>query len=145
MNKKAVFFYGLFMDPDLLRDSGFDPSEPKVADLRGYKLIIGQRATLVKSEDVNAWGTIMSLSETELKELYSAPSVIDYKPMSVICHLEDGKTQTADVYILPEDYSSDKPNDSKYIDQLIEIGKKVGLPKNYISSLSMIAADIRNQ
>ena len=142
MSKNAVFFYGLFMDPDLLHNSGFSPSEPKIAELRGYKLLIGQRATLVKTKSASAWGTIMNLSDEELKKLYSAPSVSDYGPVAVDCHLQNGGTLDADVYILPDDYALDSPTDTKYIDQLIEIARKLDLPEGYIGQLTGIASRI---
>jgi hypothetical protein len=44
---KSVFFYGLFMDPDLLKDKGLNPGASEPAQLAGYGLKIGARATLV--------------------------------------------------------------------------------------------------
>jgi hypothetical protein len=38
-----VFFHGLFMDEDVLRTNGFDPHDPQIASLPGFKLRVGWR------------------------------------------------------------------------------------------------------
>ena len=43
----AFFYYGLFMDLDLLRESSASPDEPAAGATRHYRLRIGQRATLL--------------------------------------------------------------------------------------------------
>jgi hypothetical protein len=43
----GVFFYGLFMDADLLRARGAVPTDVQHASIRGFSLRIGARATLV--------------------------------------------------------------------------------------------------
>ena len=45
-----VFFYGLFMDVDLLRENGVVPKNPRRGFAPNFALCIGQRATLVPSE-----------------------------------------------------------------------------------------------
>jgi hypothetical protein len=47
----SVFFYGLFMDEELLRAKGVQPRSPRQACIRGFALRIGQRATLVPVAD----------------------------------------------------------------------------------------------
>ena len=46
----AVFFYGLFMDADLLVARGLGPRRPRKARIEGYGLRIRERATLVPRE-----------------------------------------------------------------------------------------------
>jgi hypothetical protein len=41
-----VFFYGPFMDEELLRAKGVQPANPRQACVRGFALRIGERATL---------------------------------------------------------------------------------------------------
>jgi hypothetical protein len=43
------FFYGLFMDVDVLRNSGVAPADPRHAHVDHFALRIGERATLVPS------------------------------------------------------------------------------------------------
>jgi hypothetical protein len=42
-----VFFYGLFMDEELLRGKGLEPEGGEIAAIDGFALRIGQRAALV--------------------------------------------------------------------------------------------------
>jgi hypothetical protein len=42
----SVFFYGLFMDPELLRGKGLQPENDRRACVRGMRLRIGKRAAL---------------------------------------------------------------------------------------------------
>lgn len=44
---RDLFFYGLFMDEDVLRDRGVSPLRPRSAVVPGYRLRIGRRALLV--------------------------------------------------------------------------------------------------
>jgi hypothetical protein len=46
-----VFFYGLFMDADLLRTKGAEPVKIRPACAPGFALRIGQRATLLRNPD----------------------------------------------------------------------------------------------
>ncbi|MGI9305084.1 MAG: hypothetical protein ACR2RB_20615 [Gammaproteobacteria bacterium] len=85
-----VFFYGLFMDMDLLREQGLQPDDPRQARLDGYGLRIGERATLVASQREQVFGivaatgsaratqTLWRSSQKPTDEAYS--SVHSWKP-----------------------------------------------------------------
>ena len=49
MTRVTVFFYGLFMDPALLRDQGVQPENPRAATVAGYRLAIGARGNSARS------------------------------------------------------------------------------------------------
>lgn len=70
-----VFFYGLFMDIELLRESGAKPANPRQAALRGWSLRIGNRATLVPEPGGVVYGIVMNVAHDELKRLYAAESL----------------------------------------------------------------------
>lgn len=42
----SIFFYSLFMDTDVLRTKGFEPANPRQAEIAEMALRIGKRATL---------------------------------------------------------------------------------------------------
>jgi hypothetical protein len=48
-----VFFYGLFMDEELLRGKGLEPEGGEIAAIDGFALRIGQRAALVSVRQVS--------------------------------------------------------------------------------------------
>jgi hypothetical protein len=79
-----VFFYGLFMDDEVLRQAGVAPINPRRAYLEGFELRIGQRATLVPSAGARACGMLVALTHAELDRLYGAPGLEQYRPEAVL-------------------------------------------------------------
>ena len=75
-----VFFYGLFMDVDLLRSKGAHPERPRVGWVEDTRLAIGARAALVPEPGSRAYGVVISLPEEEVQALYADESVSDYAP-----------------------------------------------------------------
>ena len=55
-----VFFYGLFMDEELLRGKGLEPEGGEIAAIDGFALRIGQRAALVPTPDAKVYGSVFS-------------------------------------------------------------------------------------
>ena len=82
-----VFFYGLFMDENLLATKGIGPAETAVGFVDGFKLHIGERATLLANPGGRAYGVLMDITESEAADLYSEESVADYAPESVVVEL----------------------------------------------------------
>src|SRR5215475_6861242 len=79
-NRRAdVFFYGLFMDQELLRGKGLTPQGIELAWVDGFSLRIGQRAALVPKLGGRVHGVVISLMLEELDRLYSEPSVSAYE------------------------------------------------------------------
>ena len=74
-----IFFYGLFMDRSLLTEKGLQPETVGPAVLSGYRIHIGERATLLPSCSSRAYGIVMELSDQEASALYSEPSVREYR------------------------------------------------------------------
>src|SRR3954453_3407633 len=97
-----VFFYGLFMDQDLLRAKGVQPERVERASLSGMSLRIGERAALVPAPGEEVHGIIMSLTVAELERLYSEPSVAMYRSQAVLVCPESGGVTAALCYNLPD-------------------------------------------
>src|SRR2546430_16810355 len=75
-----AFFYGLFMDVDVLRESKVAPSNPRRAYVADFALRIGQRATLLPAAGARAYGMLIALTHRELERLYTAPGLEQYRP-----------------------------------------------------------------
>jgi hypothetical protein len=129
-----VFFYGLFMDPDVLRAKGLAPVEAERASVRGWALRIGQRAALAPEAGARAHGVVMSLARSDLERLYSEPSVRAYEPQAVVAELASGGTVAALCYNLPQPPPADE-RDPDYAAKLRAVGQKVGLPTDYVASI----------
>jgi hypothetical protein len=130
-----VFFYGLFMDQELLRSKGIQPSDVRVAAVSGFKLRIGARAALVPSPDAEVHGVLMKLSHAELDKLYAEPGVQAYRPEPVLAVGSDGMTVAALCYNLPEAPASDERN-AEYAAKLRAVAQRIGLPNDYVESIA---------
>jgi hypothetical protein len=130
-----VFFYGLFMDQDLLRSKGLTPEAAELASVTGYALRIGQRAALVPQSSGRVHGMVMSLTLSELERLYSEPGLQAYTPEPVMARLASGGTIAALCYNLVEPPSRAERN-LDYATKLQAVARKVGLPAEYVASLA---------
>lgn len=128
-----VFFYGLFMDPELLRSKGLAPEDPRLGSVADVGLRIGQRAALVAQPGGRVYGVVMRLSPAELAELYSEPSVRDYEPGIVRVELEDGGAIDARCYNLPAPPAG--AADAAYVARLRDVAARLGLPAPYVQTI----------
>ena len=129
----GVFFYGLFMDPDLLRGKGLQPENARRARVRGMRLRIGQRAALEPDSDGVVHGMLFELTHADIERLYSEPSVAPYRPEAVVVEPDAGDPLAALCYNLPST-PTDEPN-LEYVRKLRELATRLGLPAGYVSSI----------
>ena len=130
---KYVFFYGLFMDSELLKQKGFNPSTSVLASVEGYGLRIGERASLVESENERTYGLIISLDSDELKALYGEESVLDYVPEILTATTSNNEKIEVTAYNLPPEKLKGRNKD--YARSLAILAKKIGLPSEYIEQI----------
>lgn len=126
----SVFFYGLFMDADLLREKGLNPQDVELVTVQGYGLRIGNRASMEQSEDEHCYGTVMHLEERELAGLYSGEGVQDYKPQAMTASKSSGESVEVVSYLLPIELMTGSNSD--YATALAGIARKLNLPTDYI-------------
>jgi hypothetical protein len=129
-----VFFYGLFMDADLLRTKNVSPTNIRCASVPGFRLRIGQRATLLRSDGARAYGMLMELAHAEIDVLYSEPSVSAYRPEAVIAELADGTAIPALCFNLVVPPASSEAN-ADYAAKLRAIARRLALPNDYVESI----------
>lgn len=129
----TVFFYGLFMDQDLLKEKGFNPQNIKRACVQGYQSRIGERATLAPCKRASSYGTVMDLESNELQNLYGSDGVEGYVPQSVLANTMDGETIEAISFLLPMEKIAG--SNSEYAITLAGIAKKLNLPDDYINEI----------
>ena len=134
-----VFFYGLFMDAELLRQKGVQPENPRRSGVRGYSLRLGKRATLVPDSRGRVHGMVMALTQDEIEQLYSDQSVRAYKPEAVLCDLEDGSRIPALCFTLPEPPPESERN-PEYAAKLRDLAQRLQLPRDYITEIANLAS-----
>jgi hypothetical protein len=126
-----TFFYGLFMDEELLRAKGLNPKNVELASVAGRTLRLGRRATLEPNPDGSVHGVLMSLAWAELQRLYSEPGVEEYRPEAVLAHPASGGLVGALCYTLPQLPSASERN-PEYASKLRALAQKIGLPAEYV-------------
>ena len=130
---QSIFFYGLFMDADLLLRKGLNPVAPEPAQLSGYGLRIGERATLEKSASEMVYGSVVRLSDKDRNLLYGEAAVADYVPEKVIATSFTGLEIPAVCYLLPVDKLSGR--NGAYAASLALTAAKMGLPEEYVKEI----------
>jgi Gamma-glutamyl cyclotransferase, AIG2-like len=128
------FFYGLFMDAQVLRQAGTKPSNFRRAYVTDFALRIGQRATLVPSPGARACGMLISLTHADLDRLYSAPGLEDYRPEAVVAHLSEDEAVPALCYNLVHAPQPHERN-ADYATRLRGVLEDLGFPVDYIESV----------
>lgn len=134
----AVFFYGLFMDEDLLASRGIVPSGTSVGYVDDYGLRIGKRATLVPDAGNRAYGVVMTIRDEDVRTLYSEQSVADYVAEPVTVTLPDGARKPAVCYNLP--VGKLEGANPRYVESLLALAGKLGLPGDYLRQIRKQAA-----
>ena len=129
-----VFFYGLFMDKEILIKNGIRPSNPRKGYLNNYTLKIGNRASLIQCEKEKAYGIIMTVNDEEITKLYAEKSVADYIPEKVEAVTETNEHLTATCYNLPIELLTG--TNKLYAKSLYDLAKKLNFPKEYLSRIS---------
>jgi len=129
-----VFFYGLFMDVELLRTKGALPVNIRAGYVRDFALRIGQRATLLRARDARSYGILMELTHAEIEQLYSEPSVQAYRAEAVLAELADGSRVPALCFNLLVPPGPDEVN-LEYAAKLRDLARRLGFPSDYVESI----------
>lgn len=129
-----VFFYGLFMDVEVLREKGVEPTGVRPARLPGFSLRIGRRATLVPDLDGTVHGVVMELTHDDVDELYAEQSVRSYRPEAVLVELVDGSRRPALCFNLVTP-PADGDASAEYAAKLRDVAGRIGLPADYVRTI----------
>jgi len=130
-----IFFYGLFMDCTLLQEMGFHPTTVGPAQLAGFRLAIGDRATLIPAAGSTCYGILIDLPDDEAAALYSGPGVADYRPETVqAILLQDRSMWDSVCYNLPVPASGTARND-EYAEALARLAEKLEFPTDYVREI----------
>lgn len=112
VNERRVegFFYGLFMDSAVLRNSGVVAVDARQAYVDDFALRIGNRATLIQSHGSRVFGMLIALTHRQLDKLYGAPGLEQYRPEAVVARCLDGNSVPALCYNLISEPRPDERN-----------------------------------
>jgi Gamma-glutamyl cyclotransferase, AIG2-like len=129
------FFYGLFMDGDVLRENQVNPVDPRRAYADGYALRIGRRATLVATDGARAYGMVYALTRRDFERLYAAPGLEEYRPQTIVVRTFDGTQLPASCYILAKAPPPGEAN-AEYAARLRDVLTRLEFPSAYVASVA---------
>lgn len=133
---RKIFFYGLFMDRRLLTEKGLNPQTIGPAVLHGYRIHIGERATLLPSAASRAYGIVMDLPDEEADALYSEPSVRAYERERVrVTLLASNRDVEVDCYNLPGELGMAGANPA-YAKELSRLAEALGFDPAYAREIA---------
>jgi cation transport regulator ChaC len=134
--KVWVFFYGSYMNFDVLREVEIIPDEWGVARLDGFDIRIEPRANLVRSDEHCVFGIAATATHAELRRLYAhAQQVLGelYLPEAVLVQTEAGLWRPALCYICPAMVPC--PPENAYVERILKPARQFGFPKGYVERL----------
>ena len=134
MNENVeAFFYGLYMDIDLLKSLGFRPGETRKAVLESYALDLFGSAKVVPMEGSYVWGNIINLPREDLTAMYSFESTKEYVPETLQVKDSKGNYKQVSCYNLAK--SDSESFNKEYHGKLLKIIERLEFPEEYIQNM----------
>jgi hypothetical protein len=134
--KVWVFFYGSYINLDVLAEVELCPEHREVARLSGFDLRIAPRANLVRSDRECVYGLLATATHQELGRLYAhAHDVLGerYLPEAVLVETLDGRLRAAMTYLCPE--MVPRPADPAYVERIAGPARSLGFPDWYVARI----------
>lgn len=132
----ATFYYGSYINREVLREVGLDPERIDVARLPGYDLTIRPLANLVPSDRHTVYGVVAPATHSELERLYAhARDVLGglYLPYPVLPEVVGRGFEPALCYIATS--LTPAPADPAYVMRILEPAREYGFPSWYLSRI----------
>ena len=134
--KVWVFFYGSYMNFNVLKEVELIPERSETARLSGFDLRIQPRANLVRSDQHCVFGVLTTATHRELARLYThAKNILGevYLPEAVMVETLEGKWRAALCYISLS--MQPQPAADDYIDRIVAPARQFGFPEWYIQRI----------
>jgi len=132
-----VFFYGSYINFDVLKEVDLVPAEWEVATLSGFDLNIAPRANLVRNPGTVVYGILATATHAELERLYTSHSkgVLGetYLPEAVLTVDKAGKFRPALSYIAPSMIA--RPAETAYVERIAQPAERFGFPRTYVEKI----------
>jgi len=122
-----VFFYGLYMDPELLKSKGVEPRKPRKSVAKGYRLRVGKMATLLREPNAEAYGMVYALTHDEVNQLYWGAGLDAYVAEALLVETE-GQDKVAALCCNLLSPPAEEESNPEYMARLVRCMEKLGLP-----------------
>jgi len=128
-----IFFYGSFMDSEVLRILGVVLKKVETAELKNWSITFSPMATLVRSEGDSVYGTIAELSQDQVRMLYTRDDLKHYNPVDITVATKRSKGVSAQCYISKP--STGQNPSEEYLRRVIQAAERLGFPPVYLARL----------
>ena len=131
-----VFFYGLYMDNEVLAGLGVTPERREAASLTGYEFRIASWGYLTRSERGRVYGIVMALTHDDLERLYTPFNSFlthRYSPVPVLVETADGAQLSALCYVTTPPAG---PVNQEYVEKILALAEKYAFPGWYVEHLA---------
>jgi hypothetical protein len=129
-----VFFYGSFINRDVLARGGLIADRFEVARAWGFDIHIKTLATLVRSDQHCVYGVVVTATHTELDRLYLQDWLGHaYLPEAVLVETQAGYVLPTLCYIAHASPPGRPAGD--YLDWILNAARDLGFPAWYIERL----------
>jgi hypothetical protein len=123
-----IFFYGLYMVPEILEQKGVVPRNPRKGTVEGFELRIGNKATLLRATGKTSYGMVYSLNHDEIYSLYQGSGLTEYAPEAIAVNIEKGVIPALCCNLI--DPPNERESNQEYESKLKAAMKELGLPWN---------------
>lgn len=131
--KVSVFFYGSFINRQVLAEGGLVLEKAEVARLWGFDIRFQPLANLVRSDRSCVYGILCAATHAELGRLYGQSWVGTYLPEAVVVETDGGRLLPALCYIAPE--REPAPAGGDYIDRITGPAREYSFPSWYVDRI----------
>ncbi|MFZ5747153.1 MAG: gamma-glutamylcyclotransferase family protein [Pseudomonadota bacterium] len=135
--KVWVFFYGSYINLDVLKEVDLIPAHWETAVLSGFDLVIAPRANLQRSSGQAAFGVLATATHAELDRLYvdHAKGVLGeiYLPEAVLTSDMSGNLRPALTYIAPS--MEPRSAERDYVERIAQPAELYGFPDWYVEKI----------
>jgi len=131
-----TFFYGSYINLDVLREVDYTPRAYEPAWLPGFNITIRPLANLERSHQHTTYGIVATGTHAELARLYDhAENILGgrYLPEAVLVQNLSGRWLPALTYIAPK--LSTRPASADYVDRILKPARGYGFPDWYLEHL----------
>ena len=137
-----VFFYGSFMNREVLARSAVAPERLEAARLWGHDIRIAPLANLVRSDERCVYGVLCELTHAELDRLFGEARFGTYRPQAVLVETSRGGLVPALCYVAPA--AAAEPAAADYLDRIVVAGRQQEFPDWYVARLESFRPSSRS-
>jgi len=132
MRKIWTFFYGSFMNSDVLAKADVHPTQRQMARLDGWELKIARHATLIPAQGGSVFGILAQLTHSDIDKLYTRDwfGFGTYLPEAVIVTDAAARQLAAMCYIAWQTEGG-VPSE-EYVGKMVSVAREFSFPDHYV-------------